>query len=63
MHWKMSIDLSYVLVPSMGQHDPLDGLVTYCELQARQINPKSNEIGRHSVLKVPRWPEYAKDNG
>ncbi|MDH4230577.1 MAG: hypothetical protein OEW04_00935, partial [Nitrospirota bacterium] len=34
MYWKMSIDLSYVLVPSMGQHDPLDGLVTCCELQA-----------------------------
>ncbi|MDD1663565.1 MAG: hypothetical protein LUQ60_07460 [Methanomicrobiales archaeon] len=33
MHWKMSIDLSYPLVPSMGQHDPLDGLVTYCDLQ------------------------------
>jgi len=33
MYWKMSIDLTYPLVPSMGQHDPLDGLVTYCELQ------------------------------
>lgn len=30
----MSIDLSRPLVPSMGQHDPLDGLVTYSELQA-----------------------------
>lgn len=34
MFWKMSIDLSYPLVPSMGQHDPLDGLITYHELQA-----------------------------
>jgi len=34
MHWKMSIDLSRPLVPSMGQHDPLDGFVTYHELQA-----------------------------
>ncbi|WP_414470064.1 hypothetical protein [Methanobacterium sp. ACI-7] len=33
MYWKMSIDLSYALVPSMGQHDPLDGFVTYNELQ------------------------------
>lgn len=33
MHWKMSIDLSYPLVPSMGQHDPLDGFITYNELQ------------------------------
>jgi hypothetical protein len=34
MYWKMSIDLSFPLVTSMGQHDPLDGLVTYNELQA-----------------------------
>jgi len=34
MYWKMSIDLSYPLVSSMGQHDPLDGFVTYQELQA-----------------------------
>ena len=33
MYWKMSIDLSYPLVPSMGQHDPLDGLITYQQLQ------------------------------
>jgi len=32
MYWKMSIDLTYPLVLSMGQHDPLDGFVTYCEL-------------------------------
>jgi hypothetical protein len=34
MVWKMSIDLSRPLVSSMGQHDPLDGLVTCLELQA-----------------------------
>ncbi len=34
MYWKMSIDLSYPLVASMGHHDPLDGLITYRELQA-----------------------------
>ncbi len=34
MFWKMSVDLSRPLVSSMGQHDPLDGLVTYSELQA-----------------------------
>lgn len=34
MYWKMSIDLSRPLVPSMGQHDPLDGLITYRQLQA-----------------------------
>jgi hypothetical protein len=34
MVWKMSIDLTYPLVPSMGHHDPLDGLITYRELRA-----------------------------
>jgi hypothetical protein len=34
MYWKLSIDLSRPLVPSMGQHDPLDGFVTFNELQA-----------------------------
>lgn len=33
MYWKMSIDLSRPLVTSMGQHDPLDGFITYNELQ------------------------------
>ncbi|MEN6610720.1 MAG: hypothetical protein ABFC24_07750 [Methanoregulaceae archaeon] len=33
MYWKMSIDLTRPLVPSLGQHDPLDGLITYRELQ------------------------------
>ncbi len=33
MYWKMSIDLSRPLVPSMGHHDPLDGLITCCELR------------------------------
>jgi len=33
MYWKMSIDLSYPLVTSMGHHDPLDGLITYLETQ------------------------------
>jgi len=34
MHWKMSIDLTRVLVPSMGQHDPLDGYISNLQLRA-----------------------------
>lgn len=34
MVWKMSIDLRRPLVPSMGQHDPLDAWLTYLELQS-----------------------------
>jgi hypothetical protein len=33
MAWKMSTDLSRPLVPSMGQHDPLDGLITCTQLE------------------------------
>lgn len=44
MYWKMSIDLSRPLVPSMGQHDPLDGFITYNELQA-------------SAPEDPEWPD------
>jgi hypothetical protein len=38
MYWKMSIDLSYPLVESMGHHDPLDGFITYSQLQASAVN-------------------------
>jgi hypothetical protein len=38
MVWKMSIDLSRPLVPSMGQHDPLDGAITYQSLQALDLS-------------------------
>jgi hypothetical protein len=33
MHWKMSIDLTRVLVPSMGQHDPLEGYISNLQLR------------------------------
>ena len=34
MYWKMSIDLKRPLVSSMGQHDPLDGYITYVQLRS-----------------------------
>jgi hypothetical protein len=37
MYWKMSTDLKHPLISSMGQHDPLDGFVTYNELQTTAI--------------------------
>jgi hypothetical protein len=45
MYWKMSIDLSLPLVPSMGQHDPLDGFVTYNELQATAAKDPKKSMG------------------
>jgi len=58
MYWKMSIDLSYPLVPSMGQHDPLDGLITYQQLQATAVklgdphaeSPLGTEIAEMTVM-------------
>ncbi|MDX5480902.1 MAG: hypothetical protein LPK07_04405 [Hymenobacteraceae bacterium] len=41
MYWKMSIDLSRPLVPSMGAHDPLEGLI--CALSAQQAAPQRAE--------------------
>jgi hypothetical protein len=37
MFWKMSTDLARPLVPSMGQHDPVDGFITYHELQCAAV--------------------------
>lgn len=45
MYWKMSIDLSYPLVSSMGFHDPLDGLITYNQLQATAARDPEPPIG------------------
>ena len=33
MYWKMNVDLSRPLVPSMGLHDALDGFITSAELR------------------------------
>lgn len=41
MYWKMSVDLSRPQVSSMGQQDPLDGYITYNELQAAAWNFKN----------------------
>jgi hypothetical protein len=45
MYWKMSIDLSRPLVPSMGHHDPLDGFITYSELQATADRGRERSTG------------------
>ena len=45
MYWKMSIDLSHPLVPSMGHHDPLDGLITYMELQQTAAKDSRKSAG------------------
>lgn len=43
LRWKMSIDLSRPQVPSMGHHDPLDGLLACCTIQALSRNHPETE--------------------
>ena len=45
MYWKMSIDLSRPLVPSMGHHDPLDGFITYNQLQLCAADDSKKTLG------------------
>jgi hypothetical protein len=43
--WKMSIDLSRPQVASEGQHDPLDGFLMCCELQASSKGAEGLDLG------------------
>jgi hypothetical protein len=56
MYWKLSIDLSRPLVASMGQHDPLDGVVTYVQLEAGGGEGPSlrDAIGDFTAMIEPR---------
>jgi hypothetical protein len=46
MVWKMSIDLTRPLVSSMGDHDPLDGLITCLEIrQPKQVGSNGARSG------------------
>jgi hypothetical protein len=51
MYWKMSIDLNRALVPSMGQHDPLEGYITYIEIQREMdnLNVKTEKTLTHEI--------------
>ena len=44
MYWKMSVDLSRPLVTSMGQHDPLDGYVTFLQLRTPALEDASADF-------------------
>jgi hypothetical protein len=68
MFWKMSIDLTRPLVPSQGAHDPLDGLVTCCALEARAtarggVDERLHLTGEISALgEMCRAAEWATDD-
>jgi hypothetical protein len=68
IRWKMSIDLSRPLVPSMGLHDPLEGFIVYSWLQAgrgddQQESPRfdlSSEI--KELADICRGRNWATDD-
>jgi hypothetical protein len=50
LYWKMSVDLSRPVVPSMGAHDPLDGLVAAASLG---LERETRELSR--ICDALRW--------
>ena len=68
MVWKMSIDLDRVLVPSTGQHDPLDAWIAYLELRcaaterASEVAPATLEREIKEVAALCRGAAWATDD-
>ncbi|MHC1628115.1 MAG: hypothetical protein ACXQTI_04705 [Candidatus Nezhaarchaeales archaeon] len=69
IYWKMSIDLSRPLVPQEGQHDALDGLATYAELQLAVQNTQANLPSLNTELldvlemcKERDWSDWVTDD-
>jgi hypothetical protein len=60
MYWKMSIDLSRPLVLSMGHHDPLDGFVTYNELQATVAKDPKESTARNLRVEIADMADICK---
>jgi hypothetical protein len=61
MYWKMSIDLSRPLIPSMGLHDPLDGLVTYTELQMTVFDLHGQATGPDLMAEISDMAGLCRD--
>jgi hypothetical protein len=60
MVWKMSTDLSRVLVPSMGQHDPLDGWITYVELEVTANQLHATDRGLDLRIPIGDFVQMAR---
>jgi hypothetical protein len=63
MVWKMSVDLSRPLVPSMGQHDALDGLVTCAQLQATAKELAAEGSGPDMTEMIADFATMVADRG
>ena len=55
MVWKMGVELDRVLVPSMGQHDPLDALLAYLELQTTSKTLESEIREARALCAHAEW--------
>jgi hypothetical protein len=68
MFWKMSIDLSRPLVASMGQHDALDGFITYLQLAATAADdldvPPGLDLGNEIAesMRMSEKTEWSTDD-
>ncbi|MEM2213019.1 MAG: hypothetical protein QXQ28_06870 [Candidatus Nezhaarchaeales archaeon] len=64
IYWKMSIDLSYPLTLQEGQHDVIDGLITYAELQVASPEGVLTEEVKEalSMCKERDWSEWVSDD-
>lgn len=63
MHWKMSIDLTRALVPSMGQHDPLDGYITYLELETTAAHLTETDAEPNLAVEIGQLTAMINDGG
>lgn len=62
--WKMSIDLSRPLVPTGGEHDPLDGLVTVRTLRATAPDDEHVlEDEERALAEMCRGRHWVTDDG
>jgi hypothetical protein len=62
MSWKMSVDLSRPLVPSMGHHDPLDGYVTFRQLQATAARLDTAHVGPQLAVEAAELAAMIPDD-
>lgn len=61
MYWKMSIDLKRALVPSMGQHDPLDGFITDVQLITTATKLPQSSSGPNLTIETRQLAAMIKD--
>lgn len=63
LYWKMSVDLSRPMLPSSGQHDPLDGLVTAMSLRTGdRANDPALTAAIHDLARICRNGTWETDD-